>query len=91
MINTATITHADQFDPNPTNNTATAVLATAQKADLSLAKTVNDATPNVGDTITYTVTLSNNLGPDTATNVRCPGPHSRRRHLRVGHTQPGDV
>ena len=28
-------------------------------ADLSVTKTVSDATPNVGDQITFTVTLSN--------------------------------
>src|SRR5262249_33613584 len=67
QTNTATVTAADQFDPNPGNNTATAT-TTPQQADLALAKTVSDATPNVGDTITFTVTLSN-LGPDAATNV----------------------
>ncbi len=66
--NTATITHSDQFDPNPGNNTAS-VTETPQRADLALAKTVSNAAPNVGDTITYTVTLSNN-GPDAATGVR---------------------
>ena len=66
--NTATITHADQFDPNPGNNSAS-VVTTPQQADLALSKTVNDTTPNVGDTITYTVTLSNN-GPDAATGVQ---------------------
>ena len=41
---------------------------TPQQADLALTKTVSDATPNVGDTITFTVTLAN-LGPDAATGV----------------------
>jgi uncharacterized repeat protein (TIGR01451 family) len=67
QTNTATISHSDQFDPVPGNNTAN-VTATPQQADLALAKTVSDATPNVGDVITYTVTLSNH-GPDPATNV----------------------
>jgi uncharacterized repeat protein (TIGR01451 family) len=40
----------------------------AQQADLSLAKTVSDSTPNVGDTVFFTVTLAN-AGPDAATNV----------------------
>ncbi len=72
QTNTATITHADQFDPVTTNNTATASL-TPQQADLALAKRVSDGTPNVGDSITYTVTLSNN-GPDGATNVQVTDP-----------------
>src|SRR5262249_32754608 len=37
--------------------------------DLAVAKTVNDSTPDVGDTVTFTVTLTNN-GPNIATNVR---------------------
>jgi uncharacterized repeat protein (TIGR01451 family) len=65
--NTATITHSDQFDPNHANNTATATV-TPQQADLKLAKTVSNPTPNVGNTITYTITLTN-LGPDAATGV----------------------
>ena len=42
---------------------------TPQQADLALAKTVSDPTPNVGDTITYTITLTDN-GPDNATSVQ---------------------
>ena len=37
-------------------------------ADLALTKTVDDNAPNVGDEITYTLTVSNG-GPDDATNV----------------------
>jgi uncharacterized repeat protein (TIGR01451 family) len=66
--NTASIIHSDQFDPNPGNNSAGAT-ETPQRADLVLSKSVNDATPAVGDTITYTVTLSND-GPDAATSVQ---------------------
>jgi uncharacterized repeat protein (TIGR01451 family) len=66
--NTAAITHADQFDPVTANNTAT-VTVTPQQADLAVSKTVNDPTPNVGDTISFTVTLGNS-GPNDATNVQ---------------------
>ena len=37
-------------------------------ADLSVTKTVSNPTPNVGDKITFTVTLTN-PGPDTAAAV----------------------
>jgi uncharacterized repeat protein (TIGR01451 family) len=67
QTNTASISHADQFDPNPANNSGSAT-ETPQQADLHLVKTVSDSTPNVGDTITFTVTLTDS-GPDPATNV----------------------
>ena len=41
---------------------------TIQIADLSLAKTINHPHPNVGDIITFTVTVKND-GPNNATNV----------------------
>ena len=68
QTNTATITDADQFDPNtgPDSDVAT---ETPQHADPALTKSVNDATPNVGGQITFLVTLSNG-GPDAATGVR---------------------
>jgi len=37
-------------------------------ADLSVTNTVDNATPNEGDTVTYTITITNN-GPDAATNI----------------------
>jgi uncharacterized repeat protein (TIGR01451 family) len=67
QTNTATINHADQFDPDTANNSASAT-ETPQQADLALTKAVSDPTPNVGDTITFTLTLSDS-GPDSATNV----------------------
>src|SRR5262249_48031392 len=66
QTNTASISHSDQFDSNAGNNTASAT-ETPQQADLALSKSVSDATPNVGDTITFTITLSDK-GPDPATN-----------------------
>src|SRR5439155_802178 len=67
LMNVAGIAHADQFDPNPGNNAA-GVTTTPPGADLPVTKAVSDPTPNVGDTITYTITLANN-GPDAATGV----------------------
>ena len=67
MTNEAVVATSDQYDPNENNN-KDRVTVTPQYADLAVTKTVDDATPNVGDTITYTVTLTNN-GPDTASGV----------------------
>jgi uncharacterized repeat protein (TIGR01451 family)/fimbrial isopeptide formation D2 family protein len=66
-FNTVTITDSDQWDPNDRNNTARTP-TDPQEADLFVSKTVNDSTPNVGDNVTFTVTLEN-LGPNTAQNV----------------------
>jgi uncharacterized repeat protein (TIGR01451 family) len=68
LTNIGSISLADQFDPSPGNNTAS-VTETPQQADLVVAKTVSNPTPNVGDTITFTVTLTD-VGPDAATGVQ---------------------
>ena len=65
--NGAVIAHSDQFDPNTTNGIAFAP-DTPQPADLAVAVSVGDPTPDVGEAITYTVTLSDN-GPNDATGV----------------------
>src|SRR5262249_1361937 len=59
--NPAAVSHSHQFDPNPANNSDPPETS-PQQADLALAKTVSNAHPNVGDTITFTVTLTDN-GP----------------------------
>ncbi|MFT5841685.1 MAG: putative repeat protein (TIGR01451 family), partial [Pseudohongiellaceae bacterium] len=38
--------------------------------DLSLTSTLDNNTPSIGDTITYTVTLNNDSGFDTASNIQ---------------------
>jgi uncharacterized repeat protein (TIGR01451 family) len=70
--NVATLTHSDQYDSNPGNNTST-VVETPQIADLVVSKSVDNSTPNVGDIITFTVTLANN-GPDSGTHVALSDP-----------------
>src|SRR5262249_29984882 len=66
--NDASVTSSAELDPDTTNNQDSATV-TPQIADVFVLKTVSNPRPNVGDIITYTVTLGNN-GPDTATNVR---------------------
>jgi len=66
--NTASVT-ATEPDPDPIDNTdSTDNGGTATSADLSLVKIVDDATPNVGGNVVFTITVTNG-GPNTATNV----------------------
>ncbi|MBO9534382.1 MAG: DUF11 domain-containing protein [Solirubrobacteraceae bacterium] len=67
VASTGTVT-ANELDPNPLNNAATANTAINPAADLVLTKSVNTAGANIGDTLTYTLTATNN-GPATATGV----------------------
>jgi len=67
ITNTASKTASDQSDPNTGNNTSS-VSITIQSADIAVTKIVNNLTPNVGNTIIYTITATNN-GPNTATGV----------------------
>lgn len=65
--NIATVTSTSPEDPTSDNNSASASLR-VQSSDLDLAKSVDRPTPNIGETIRYTVTLTNN-GPDRATGI----------------------
>jgi LPXTG-site transpeptidase (sortase) family protein len=68
VTNTAFVKAAVQPDPVPGNNSAS-VIVTGQSADIAITKTVDNATPNVGGQVTFTVTAHNN-GPSTATGVK---------------------
>lgn len=65
--NTASVSASDQYDPVSGNNTASAGI-TSRLADIGVAKVVDNATPSVGATVNYTLTVTNH-GPDPATQV----------------------
>jgi uncharacterized repeat protein (TIGR01451 family) len=68
--NTATAT-SDTDDNNAGNDSGNAPPVTvggAGTADLGVTKTTNTTTASPGDTVTYTITVTNN-GPDTANGV----------------------
>ncbi len=66
-ISNSTTIYSPAFDPNSTNNTSTADIQ-IKGADLDITQTVNNVNPSEGDTVIYTITLTN-LGPDVATGV----------------------
>ena len=56
-------------DVNPDNNKDSTTVNVIAISDLSIEKTVDKTKINVGDTVTYTFTVSNN-GPSNATGVK---------------------
>ncbi|MEZ6091142.1 MAG: hypothetical protein R3C05_24590 [Pirellulaceae bacterium] len=74
--NVAEVTSVDQLDSDstpgngvPSEDDRDSVAITPLSADLSLIKTVNNPRPNVGENVTFTITVSN-AGPDAATGIR---------------------
>ena len=72
FVDTATVTPpASLTDPNPSNNTATDTDSLTPQADLSITKLADghaSETVSPGQTVTFTISLSNG-GPSDATNV----------------------
>jgi uncharacterized repeat protein (TIGR01451 family) len=68
ITNTAEITAHVLSDPNATNDRDTATLI-VEAADLAVTKTVDSPAPSEGNTVAFTVTLSN-LGPNAALGIR---------------------
>ncbi len=57
-----------EFDPNRPNDRDAAALNAGEVADLQVAKTASNEMPQVGERVSFTVTVRNN-GPSPATNV----------------------
>ncbi len=70
VSNTATVAGVGDTDPaNDSASQSTTIGGVADSSDLTVTKTVSDASPQEGDTIIYDVTVTNN-GPDDATGVQ---------------------
>jgi uncharacterized repeat protein (TIGR01451 family) len=70
--NTATVT-LPNGDTTPADNTSTDTLTLTPQADLAVTKSVSNAAPVVGQTVTFTLIAVNN-GPSTATDVTVSDP-----------------
>ena len=68
ITNTVTNVTLDQTDSNTTTDDLSEAVTVGDETDLVVGKTVDDATPDEGDTVTFTVTVTNS-GPARATNV----------------------
>ena len=61
----------ERVDNNSVNDSFTLVTpVTAPQVDLALSKVVDNATPAIGETVTYTITVDNTTGPDDATGLQ---------------------
>ncbi len=67
VTNTATVS-SPTTDPNATNDSSSATTTIGADADLSIVKTVDNNAVQQGETVTYTLAVSN-AGPSDATNV----------------------
>lgn len=69
ISNTATVSAADQFDPVPGNNTATAVTTVKTAADLAVSKICKPDVPAQAGTDGFCDIHVDNLGPSNAQDV----------------------
>ncbi|WP_111706920.1 T9SS type B sorting domain-containing protein [Lutibacter citreus] len=68
ITNTTTAATGDQTDSTTDGDVLEAIIGVENYTDIVLTKIVDNSTPNVGDTVTYTVTVRNN-GPSKVTNL----------------------
>jgi uncharacterized repeat protein (TIGR01451 family) len=68
QTNIASVSNVDEFDPNNENDSDKVTVA-GLAADISVQKAVDNEEPRAGDSVVFTITVSNN-GPNDATEVQ---------------------
>ena len=89
ITNRALVVARDQPDPVASNNSAAAIVNGAANADVGVTKTVDRPAPLVGETVTFTVTVTNSGSEpgDRGGRHRCAarGPDARVGDAVAGH------
>ncbi len=82
--NTVGLANLDQRDADPGNNLASASATFIELADLAITKTIDPAVAQPGDTVTYTLKLTNH-GPNATDDTRVVDPSPIAANI-TGHT-----
>ncbi len=90
ITNTVTNVVLDQVDSNTTADDLSESVTVGNATDLVIGKTVDNATPDEGDTVTFTVTVTNN-GPAQATNVSIDDALPAGLTIWINYTQSPDT
>ena len=89
ITNRALVVARDQPDPVASNNSAAAIVNGAANADVGVTKIVDRPAPLVGETVTFTVTVTNSGSESRhrGGRHRCAarGPHARVGDAVAGH------
>jgi uncharacterized repeat protein (TIGR01451 family)/gliding motility-associated-like protein len=93
IVNEASVL-SSTTDPDPDNNNDDLAVSVNSEANLSITKTVNNNTPNVGSTVVFTLRASNQ-GPSNATGVevieQLPDGYSYVLHSGGGYDAGSDI
>jgi len=69
IVNNASLNDTDMYDWNSTNDFDQVTLNVPPAADIQVSKSATNYTPNHGDTVVFSIAVTNN-GPDDATGVQ---------------------
>ncbi|MGC9516158.1 MAG: DUF11 domain-containing protein [Methanomicrobiales archaeon] len=90
-VNSAAVSEAGTPDPCTNNNEAHVTVSVGQpeaEADVAITKTVNNPKPNLGDTVTFTLTVTNLYQQTQATGVVVNDKIPTNGLICTGHSTP---
>jgi len=75
---------------NPGESVICTFINVDKGVDLAITKTTSDSSPNIGDTLTFTLVVKND-GPDTATNIHVVDPVTAGFSYIASSMSGGDI